>query len=464
MSRPPQGSPSRQEAARRRLAELRGAGGPGVVDRAGTRIGTSSRFPVLRSGPRLERLWRYDAGEIGAAVRAGVYEALEHVVLDRAEADAMAALERADLRNAREPERPSFGSWSRARTTPARDRRVVCDAARPGPAGVVDDALVEGDPHRILEAVVLSGRLVGASRGVVCVHDEPDGPARELGAALAEARGLGLVGPDVLGSGFGFEIQIRRLPRVAILATDSALVRAIDGERPMPAASGPSSAWIAGVESLLQAAAVVAGRPEESDRCVSLLGGAVRRAGLVDVPRSIGLGELIETAGGGPCRGRFLGARVGDSTAAYLSPDRASTTFSDLLDRGIDPSAVLVLDDDCCVLDVLAHDLAGLADESCGKCPSCRVGLAVLSRRIGRVARGAAGDGEPAATAAWAAHVRDTALCRLGRRAARSVSTVLEGFPETVDDHLHGDRCRCRNERRSRDGCYPNATPEVSPE
>jgi NADH:ubiquinone oxidoreductase subunit F (NADH-binding) len=174
---------------------------------------------------------------------------------------------------------------------------------------------------------------------------------------------------------------------------------------------------------------------------VVLLGGAVRRTGLVDVPRSIGLGELIQTVGGGPCRGRFLGARVGDSTAAYVSPVDADTTLSDLLDRGIDPSAVLVLDEDCCVLDVLAHDLEALAGESCGKCPSCRVGLAVLSRRIERIERGAAGGGEPAATAAWAVHVRDTALCRLGKRAARSVATVLDGFPEAVLSHLRGDGC-----------------------
>jgi NADH-quinone oxidoreductase subunit F len=294
---------------------------------------------------------------------------------------------------------------------------------------------MEADPHRLLEGMLLAAYAAGATRGILYVHGEAGLSAERGAAAVREAHGAGLLGPRVLGTGFAFEVEIRRGAGGFVLGEETALLESLEGKRAMPRPKPPfpvdvgvhgRPTVINNVETLSAVPLIVGGRPEAARTKLFGLSGHVRRPGVVEAAPPLTLRRLIDGLGGGLATGRPLGAVVIGGPSGIVVPPA-------LLDRPLERPAlspgtggIVALDDRADVRDVVRTLLAFNARESCGKCTPCREGTA----RLVELLDGGAGAGDAAALRELADVVQLASLCGLGQAAPLSLRAALEHFPE----------------------------------
>jgi len=359
---------------------------------------------------------------------------------------------------------PTGMKWrltSRAKGTP---KNVVCNADEGDPGAFMDRSVLEGDPHSVIEGMILAAYAIGANHGYVYCRAEYPLAIERLGSALGQARELGLLGRNILGSGLDFDIEIRRGSGAFVCGEETALMTSIEGNRgePRPRPPFPANQGLWGLPTLLNNVETFANIPaiirhgaawysargtaESKGTKVFALAGAVNIPGLVEVPIGIQLGELIYDIGGGIPGGRaFKAAQIGGPSGGCIPRENLSVSldYESLSELGaiMGSGGLIVMDDETCMVDVARYFLEFVQEESCGKCTPCRVGTKRLLEILERICAGKGEEGDIERLLELGAEIKKTALCGLGKTAANPVLSTIRHFRDEYVEHIRYRRC-----------------------
>ena len=460
-----------REGARRIVAEHLGAGrvvrelGLAWDSPDGRRLsGREVPFFAQQVKIALRNCGVIDPAAIGEYVARDGYLALEKALFELSADDVVAALKESGLRGRGGAGFPSGMKWQFVREAPGDEKFVVCNGDEGDPGAFMDRSLLEGDPHSVVEGMTIAGRVTGAHRGFVYVRAEYPLAIERLDNALAAARVAGLLGEDILGSGFAFDIEIRIGAGAFVCGEETALLRSIEGKRgtpqprpPFPAQHGlwgkPTlinnvETWASVAPILLHGAkwfaAIGTGRSKGTK--VFALAGAIRNTGLVEVPMGISLRTIVEEIGGGIPNGRaFKAAQSGGPSGGCIPAAAADVAidYESLQELGsiMGSGGLIVLDDHTCMVELARFFLEFLVEESCGKCPPCRIGTRVMLNLLERITKGEAVPADLDTLEALGRHIQRTSLCGLGQTAPNAVLSTLRHFRAEYDAHVVEGRC-----------------------
>jgi NADH:ubiquinone oxidoreductase subunit F (NADH-binding)/NAD-dependent dihydropyrimidine dehydrogenase PreA subunit len=335
----------------------------------------------------------------------------------------------------------------------------------------MDRSTLEGDPHSILEAMTIAGRTVGATQGFIYIRAEYPLAIKRLETALAQAREYGLLGKDILGSGFDFDIEMRFGAGAFVCGEETALLASIEGKRGMPSPRPPFPAvkglWgrptvINNVETLANIPVIVLkggdwfgkiGTATSKGTKVFALTGKVRNSGLIEVPMGTTLRDLVFNIGGGIRNGKaFKAAQTGGPSGGVIPPEFLDTPidYENLARIGsiMGSGGLIVMDETDCMVDVAKFYLEFTVDESCGKCAPCRIGGRTLYNYLDKIAQGKGETADLEVMQDTARAMQRASLCGLGQTAPNPVVSTLRYFVEEYREHVEDRRCRagkCKN-------------------
>lgn len=355
---------------------------------------------------------------------------------------------------------PTGVKWEGAAKAAGQPKYVVCNADESEPGTFKDRVLLEEDPHRVLEGLIISAYAIGAHKGYVYIRGEYPYAFGVMGAAVAEARQAGLVGQNILGSGFDFEVELRLGAGAYICGEETALFESIEGKRGFPRVKPPfpithglfnQPTVINNVETLCNVPLIVGAgaaayrqigtekSPGPKLFCVS---GQVQKPGLYEMPFGVTIRHLLELAGGLRA-GRHLQAMLFGGAAGAFATEKdldVKLTFEDLRAAGLPlgSGVVMVFDDTADLRDVLRRLGKFFAHESCGKCYPCQLGTQRQHEILDRVAAGQPQPGDAARLADVGWTMTDASLCGLGQTAASAVLSALKLWPEMFEERIVG--------------------------
>ena len=341
---------------------------------------------------------------------------------------------------------------------------MVCTADAGEPGAYWDRSAIEGDPHSILEAMAIAGRTIGASRGVVYIRAEYPLAIAHLKTAIAQAREYGLLGKDILGTGFEFDVDIRLGAGAFVCGEETALLASTMGKRGMPIPRPPfpavSGLWqkptvINNVETLANVPVIVLrggewfakiGTPKSTGTKVFALTGKINNSGLIEVPMGITLREIVFDIGGGIRGGKkFKAVQTGGPSGGVITADYLDVPidYEHLQELGsiMGSGGMIVMDEDDCMVDVARFYQDFCVDESCGKCAPCRIGTRTLLNLLDQIAegRGEAADLDKIREVGTA--MQKASLCGLGQTAPNPVLSTMRYFEDEWRAHIEEKRC-----------------------
>ncbi|GAB7015489.1 NADH-ubiquinone oxidoreductase-F iron-sulfur binding region domain-containing protein [Methanogenium cariaci] len=355
--------------------------------------------------------------------------------------------------------------WESARIVESEQKYVVANGDEGDPGAFMNRSLMEGDPHSVIEGMIIGARAVGSGSGHIYVREEYPLAVSNLRRAIAEAQRLGLLGTDILGSGFDFDIEITRGGGAFVCGESTALMASIEGMPGVPRVkyirSTEKGLWDApavlnNVETwsdiptiILNGAAWYAGIGIENNSGTKVfsLVGKVKNSGLVEVPLGTPLRRIIFDIGGGVMNNRaFKAVQSGGPSGGCLPESKLDTLvdFDHLKEAGamMGSGGLIVMDDHTCMVNVASYFIDFLVGECCGKCTPCREGLRAMQVLLHGLTSGTAKPGDVALLKEIAESVRDTALCGLGQTAANPVLSTMEFFMEEYEEHEKEGFCR----------------------
>ncbi len=429
------------------VSDLAAAGFGGVAwsDTAWRGLGPAAAHPFWGAQTRvlLDRCGRIDPERLDDALRAGAYRALARA-LDGPPASVIDAVRAAGLQGRGGAFFPAALKWEACRRAAGGPKYVVMNGEEGEPGIFKDRHLMEGDPHGVLEGVLLAAYAAGAGRAILYVHGEAHLAARRLARAVAEARAAGLVGERVLGTAFGCEVELRRGAGGFVLGEETALLESIEGRRAQPRVRPPfpveSGLWgrptvVNNVETLAAVPAIVAGGGEAFARLGSPgapgtklfgLSGPLARPGVVEVGGGVTLRRLVHEIGGGPPDGgTLLGAVVGGPSGSIVPAALFDVPAEPRGQVSPGTGGVVPVPEDARVADIVRTLVAYNAAESCGKCTPCREGL---PRLLDLIDEAAASPDVEARARGLAETIQLASLCGLGQAAPLAFLRGLDAF------------------------------------
>ena len=404
-----------------------------------------------------------DPEEIDEYIAAGGYEGLARA-LERSPEEVIEEIKRSGLRGRGGAGFPTGVKWELVRKAPGEEKFVVCNADEGDPGAFMDRAILEGDPHAVLEGMAIAAYAVGASRGYIYVRAEYPLAIKRLERAVSQARSYGLLGGDILETGFSFDIELRMGAGAFVCGEETALIASIEGRRgePRPRPPYPAQAGLWGKPTLINNVETLAnvrhillrgadwfsslGTEGSKGTKVFALAGQVKNTGLVEVPMGITLRELIFGVGGGVPEGRrFKAVQIGGPSGGCL-PEAlldVPVDYESLREHGaiMGSGGVIVLDDSACMVNVARFFLEFTADESCGKCPPCRMGTRTMLDILDRIVAGEGTEEDLARLEELAELVKSASLCGLGQTAPGPVLSTLRYFRDEYLAHIHDRAC-----------------------
>jgi len=341
---------------------------------------------------------------------------------------------------------------------------VVCNADEGDPGAYMDRSVLEGNPHSILEGMIIGAYATGATRGVVYVRDEYPLAVEHVTCALEQARALGLLGEDILGTGFSFDVSVVRGAGAFICGEETALIRSIEGQPPEPRQRPPYPAqrgihgkptlinnvetW-ANIPVIMNAGADAyrrVGTPQSTGTKIFSLVGKVRHTGLVEVPMGIPIRQVVHEIGGDAAgNGRVKAVQTGGPSGGCIPAKLFDLPidYDSLAEAGaiMGSGGMIVMDESTCMVDVARYFMGFLKDESCGKCFTCRKGTQRMYEILDDICQGR-GTLEQLDLLEELAHVvKDTAMCGLGQTAPNPVLSTLRHFRDEFLEHIQHRRC-----------------------
>jgi len=412
-----------------------------------------------------------DPDKIDEYIARDGYRALEKVLFEMTPADVIAELEKAGLRGRGGAGFPTGKKWMFSMNAPGDQKYIVCNADEGDPGAYMDRSTLEGDPHSILEAMTIAGRTTGASMGYIYIRAEYPLAIRRLENAIAQAHAYGLLGKNILGSDFSFDIELRFGAGAFVCGEETALLASIEGQRGTPRPRPPFPAvkglWgkptvINNVETLANVPVIILkggdwfnkiGTATSKGTKVFALTGKVKHSGLIEVPMGTTLREIIFEIGGGIRNDKtFKAAQTGGPSGGVIPPEFLDTPidYENLAKIGsiMGSGGLIVMDETDCIVDVAKFYLQFTVDESCGKCSPCRIGGRTLYNYLEKITNGE-GKAEDIDTMLETARAMQRAsLCGLGQSAPNPVVSTLRYFREEYREHIENKRCRagkCKN-------------------
>jgi NADP-reducing hydrogenase subunit HndC len=436
-----------------------------ATDSSGDRVtGRDIPFFAQQVKVALRNCGIIDPASIEEYIAQDGYVALERTLFELDAEGVIDAVKRSGLRGRGGAGFPTGMKWQFVREASADRKFIVCNGDEGDPGAFMDRSLLEGDPHSVIEGMIIAGRAVGAQRGFVYVRAEYPLAIERLAAALVAAREFGLLGDDILGSGFDFDIEIRIGAGAFVCGEETALLRSIEGKRgtpqprpPFPAQSGlwgkPTlinnvETWANVPPIIVQGAEWFAatGSGRSLGTKVFALAGAIRNTGLVEVPMGISLRTIVDDIGGGIPEGRaFKAAQSGGPSGGCVPAAAADVpiTYESLQELGaiMGSGGLIILDERTCMVELSRFFIEFLVDESCGKCPPCRIGTRVMLNLLERITKGEAVPEDLDTLEALGRHIQRTSLCGLGQTAPNAVLSTLRHFRAEYEAHVNEQRC-----------------------
>ena len=359
---------------------------------------------------------------------------------------------------------PTGLKWKFARQTESDVKYILCNADEGDPGAFMDRSVLEGDPHSLIEGMAIGAYAIGAKEGFVYLRAEYPLAVERLQYAIDQAREMGLLGKNIMGTGFEFDLEIRMGSGAFVCGEETALMRSIEGGRgeprprpPFPAVKGlwDKPSVLNNVETFANIAPIIlkgaewyasTGTEKSKGTKVFALGGAIQHAGLVEVPIGVQLGEIVYEIGGGIPGGKELKAvQLGGPSGGCIPKGHLNVPvdYETLQELGaiMGSGGCIVMDDDSCMVDVARYFLDFIQDESCGKCPPCRVGTKRMLEIVTRICNGEGKEGDIEALEDLGNIIKDTALCGLGQTAANPVLSTIRHFRHEYEAHIKDHYC-----------------------
>jgi NADH-quinone oxidoreductase subunit F len=412
----------------------------------------------------LENCGLIDAENIEEYIARDGYAALGKVLTGMTTAQVIAEIKASGLRGRGGAGFPTGVKWELMAKAAAKPKYVICNADEGDPGAFMNRAVLEGDPHRVLEGMAIGAYAMGANRGFIYIRAEYPLAIKRLNVAIAQAYQHGLLGKNLFETGFDFDIEIRIGAGAFVCGEETALMRSIEGRRgqpqprpPFPAQRGlwgkPTNinnveTWATIKPIILKGAKWYAtfGTEKTKGTKVFALAGKIRNTGLAEVPYGTTLRDIIFGIGGGIPNGKlFKAVQTGGPSGGVIPPEHLDTPleYETLQKLGsiMGSGGLVVMDEDACMVDVAHFFMEFCCDESCGKCPPCRVGTRQMLNLLERIKRGEADLEDLRKLEELSVIVRDASLCGLGQTAPNPVLTTLRYFRKEYEEHIREHRC-----------------------
>ena len=405
-----------------------------------------------------------DPLDIYQYIATGGYRALNRALVEMTPDDALQQVNESGLRGRGGAAFPTATKWRFLAGNPSRDKYVLCNCEEGDPGAFNDKAILESDPHTLVEGVIIAGYATGASRGYIFIRHGHDGPIDRCRAAVQQAQELGFLGENILGSDFSFDIEVALTGDSYVAGEESALMEAIEGKRAMPRFRPPFPAQyglfgkptnINNVKTLAYVPEIVSkggewfaniGHERSTGTAILCLSGPLNYTGMMEVPLGINLKDVLNDAAGGIRGGKKLKfLQTGGPLGGVLGADNVDILldFEVLRNAGaiLGSGGIIAADEDTCVVDLTRALVAFCQYESCGKCFPCRMGMSHLLEVLERICDL---EGEPEdldLMRRTGENMQAGSLCGHGQLGFNPVSSALRYFPEEFEAHILEHRC-----------------------
>lgn len=412
----------------------------------------------------LENCGRIDPKRIEDAIERGTYISAVKTISQKKPQHVIDQVIESGLRGRGGAGFPTGLKWNICRKSPGDEKYLICNADEGDPGAFMDRALLEGDPHRIIEGMIIAAYAIGANRGFIYVRAEYPIAVEHINIGLKEAKIIGLLGEKIAGSDFSFDIEVRMGAGAFVCGEETALIASLEGHRGMPKPRPPFPAQsgyrdkptnINNVETFANVPLIMKngsnwynkiGTEKSKGTKIFALAGKVKNTGLVEVPMGTTLRHIVYDIGGGVLKDRnFKAAQLGGPSGGCI-PAR-------YLDNEIDYDSVqqigaimgsgglIVMDENTCMVDIARYFLSFVQDESCGKCTPCRVGTKKMLTILNQICQGKASAQDLEELETLAETIKTASLCGLGQTAPNPVLSTLRYFKQEYVDHVENKKC-----------------------
>ena len=392
------------------------------------------------------------------------YKALAKALTEMSRDDVIDVILKSGLRGRGGAGFPTGLKWKFAKAPESDVKYVCCNADEGDPGAFMDRSVLEGDPHSVLEAMAIAGYAIGSQQGYIYVRAEYPIAVKRLRIAIDQAREAGMLGKDIFGTGFNFDIDLRLGSGAFVCGEETALMTSIEGCRgeprprpPFPAIKGlfGKPTILNNVETLANVCQIILNGPEwfasmgtekSKGTKVFALGGKINNTGLVEIPMGTTLREIIYDIGGGIPNGKkFKAAQTGGPSGGCIPAEHLDIPidYDNLIAIGsmMGSGGMIVMDEDNCMVNIAKFFLEFTVDESCGKCPPCRIGTRRMLEILDRITHGKGEDGDIEKLEKLAKNIKASALCGLGQAAPNPVLSTLRYFRDEYEAHIYEKRC-----------------------
>ena len=359
---------------------------------------------------------------------------------------------------------PTGMKWQFAANQVSDQKYVCCNADEGDPGAFMDRSILEGDPHTVIEAMAIAGYAIGANQGYIYVRAEYPIAVQRLNIAIKQAREYGLLGKNIFGTDFSFDLDIRLGAGAFVCGEETALMTSIEGHRgeprtrpPFPAVKGlwEKPTILNNVETYANIPVILLkgadwfnsiGTEKSKGTKVFAVGGKINNTGLVEIPMGMTLREVIYDIGGGIPKGKkFKAAQTGGPSGGCIPASHIDVPidYDNLIELGsmMGSGGMIIMDEDNCMVDIAKFFLEFTVDESCGKCPPCRIGTKRMYEILDRITSGKGEEGDIEKLELLAENIKQSALCGLGQTAPNPVLSTLRYFRDEYEAHVKEHRC-----------------------
>lgn len=397
-------------------------------------------------------------------IATGGYEATKKVVTSMSPDEVIEEIKISGLRGRGGAGFPTWFKWNAAKSSPGKEKYMVCNADEGDPGAFMDRSVLEGDPHSLIEGMIIGGFAMGAIEGVIYVRAEYPLAIHRLEIAMAQAREKGFLGKNLFGTDYSFDIRIKAGAGAFVCGEETALIASLEGERGMPRLKPPFPAqkgyWqkptnINNVETFGNVPWIIAnggaafaafGTDKSKGTKVFALAGKIKKGGLVEVPMGLPLKDVIYGIGDGIKNDKaFKAVQMGGPSGGCIPASLIDTPvdYESITKTGaiVGSGGMIVMDETTCMVDMARYFLDFTRKESCGKCNYCRVGTKRMLEILERITIGEGKDGDIELLEELAQKIKDGSMCGLGQTAPNPVLTTIKYFRNEYEDHIYKKKC-----------------------
>lgn len=412
----------------------------------------------------LARCGHINAESIDEALAWDAYKGLEKALKEMTPDEVIDEVFKSGLRGRGGAGFPTGQKWKFARAPQSDKKYIICNADEGDPGACMDRSVLEGDPHSVLEGLLIGGYAIGADEGYIYCRAEYPTAIKRLNIAIKQAEERGFLGDNIMGSGFNFHLKIKEGAGAFVCGEETALIASIEGQRGMPRMRPPFPANkglfgkpsnINNVETLANIGWIIRngadafaalGTAKSKGTKVFSLAGKIARGGLVEVPMGIPLKEIIFDIGGGTFSGKaFKAVQMGGPSGGCVPASLIDTVvdYEEINATGaiMGSGGMIVMDEDTCMVDIARYFLNFTQNESCGKCTYCRIGTKRMLEILTRITEGKGAEEDIQKLLELAEQIKKNSLCGLGQSAPNPVLTTLKYFMDEYEAHIHDKKC-----------------------